>query len=296
MNNKMKLGVSFIVSALVAIVLGFTVLAWKAGVVIAIAVLLVWAVLSWRHRNKIVSCFLASCMSVAPNLFGEGFSAGYNGQQCYCFEPAAIDPNPPVQEAVKLTFILSPNEAGEIQPRILSMEHPDPRTLVDWDGLNASLAAWGIDLNRGEQYATNGVPATAADVPFTFGDWSNPLIIQPEQTQYRVVVEVATELGSEFTYWQQLAHFSVPANTRIELMDSPEGAQTFYRIRLETPPEDFQPAGPVLLGCGLGLLFGFAVVGVLTVRACARNKKKFQNMLPPPATNQTNQVNINPNE
>ena len=71
-------------------------------------------------------------------------------------------------------------------------------------------------------------------------------------------------------------------------LDSPEGPQTFYRVRLEQPVP-FRPAGPIVLGCGIGLLVGGAVVCVLTIRACAKNKKKFENMLPPPRTNDVSQ-------
>lgn len=262
----------------IGLALGFSVaiLLWKpwASLIIGVICIVLWAVLR-RSYNKVLSCFLAACLGVSPNVLAD-YSAGYNGQSCYCFTPAAEDPNPPAQEAVVLEFIV---ESG--QARFLNMRHPT--ALVDYDTFNASLAAWGIDLNGGMQYATNGQPATAADVPFTFGDWSSPLTIFPDRVQYPVVLEMTTELG-EFTYWQTVAHFSVPEGTRVQVMDSPEGAQTFYRLRVdETQP--FQPAGPLLLGCGLGLLAGSAVVAVLVVRACARNKKKFEAMLPPKDTN-----------
>jgi hypothetical protein len=280
MNKKLKFGIG--------VVIGLTVTAlllWKFGPSWGLAMGLLTAglgclVIYGQSRDKIVSCFLASCMFVSPNLFAEDYYAGYNGQQCYCFSPAGEEPNPPAQEVFTLDFIMETTDTGEVQPRILSMAHPNPDTLMDYTTFNASLAAWGINLDGGEQYSKNGQPATVSEMPFAFGDWSNPLAIYPERPQYRVVVEVATELG-EFTMWQPLTHFSVPEGVRIQFQDSPEGAQTFYRIRLEGAPGEFQPAGPILLGCGAGLLLGFGVVAVLTVRACARNKKKFQQQLNP---------------
>ena len=279
MKYWIKFSISFVVCFFIAIAI------WRPMVtgLLAFAFLLAWAIVKTRH--KVLPCFLAACLAASPAVFAGDNYAGYDGNQCYCFTPAAEDPNPPEQTAFSLDFILEPNEAGEIQPRITGMRHPAPSDLVSYEELNQSLAAWGINLDGGMQFSKNGQPATADEMPFAFGDWSNPLTIYPDREQYRVLVEVASELGAEFTFWQPVAHFSVPAGVRIHFQDSPEGSQTFYRVRLERPPEDFQAAGPLLLGCGVGLLFGTAVVGVLAVRACARNKKKFEKLLPPTDTN-----------
>jgi hypothetical protein len=253
------------------------------GYVIGAPLALIGALLVWKqhNRDKVLSCFLASTLAVSPNVLAD-FSAGYSGQDCYCFTPAVETPEPE-QHAVVLSFII---ENGE--PRILGMRHPTE--LVDYAGLNESLAAWGINLDGGLQYSKNGLPASEWEVPFSFGDWSNPLSIFPEREQFGVVLEQASELGNEFTYWQPVARFSVPADVRVEVQDSPEGAQCFYRVRLERAPEAFQPQGAVLLGCGLGLLAGTAFIGVLAVRACARNKKKFEKVLPPKKTNDLDQA------
>ena len=252
------------------------------GWVLGPILVLIGIVLMARDRNKVVSCVLASTLAVSPNVLAEDFSAGYNGQSCYCFSPAADTPEPE-QHAIVLSFIIE-----NAEPKILELRHP--KELVDYATLNASLAPWGIDLDGGMQYATNGQPATAADVPFVFGHWSVPLTVLPEREQFHVLVEVADQLGTEFTFWRPLAYLSVPAGVRIEIQDSPEGAQSFYRVRLESPPEVFQPQGAILLGCGLGVLAGTAVISVLVVRACARNKKKFEAMLPPKKTNDVDRV------
>lgn len=284
--NKAKLWagilLGLVLTAIIALLLGEEHLWLTAGICAVLGLLCLWG----GCRKKVVSCLLASAIVASPNaLLAEDSYAGYNGQQCYCFTPAAEDPNPPAQESFTLDFILGPNPDGIIEPSILSLRHPDPALLVSYDEMNASLAAWGLDLNGGEQYAKNGQPTTVDQVPFVFGDWSAPLTLFPDREQYRVVIEVANGLDQTWTFWQPVAHFSVPAGVRIRFQDSPEGSQTFYRVRLEAPPEDFQAAGPVVIGCGLGLLVGAGVICVLAVRACARNKKKFEKMLPPKETN-----------
>lgn len=240
------------------------------------------------RRNKSISVLLAVAMSTS-RVYAEDSWAGYSGGNCYCFTPAVEQPEPE-QHAIALDFILESNDLGEVAPRILWLTKTAPKDLVDFDGLNASLVPWGIDLNKGEQYAKNGQPATAADMPFLLGELSTPLVIYPELEQHRVVVEQATELSSGFILWQPVAYFSVPVGIRINFHDSPEGPQTFYRVRVERAPEDFQAAGPVLLGCGIGFLAGVAVICVLAVRQCAKNKKKFEAMLPPKKTNDVDQV------
>lgn len=247
--------------------------------------IILWAILrSKKTTNKIISCILVSAMTVSPNVLADTY-AGFNGKTCYCLESASNTTPPPTEpHVVVLEFILDPDpgsQSGNVIPRIISVRHPSPETLVSYDEMNASLITeWGIDLDGGQQFSRNGRPAFPEEVPFVFGqDWEQSFTLYPSQPQYRVVVEVATELG-EFANWQSLAHFSIPANTRITVQDTPEGAQAFYRVRAERPPEMFQPAGPILLGCGLGLLGGAAVVGVLAVRACARRKKKFEKMMP----------------
>lgn len=267
-------------------------LAWAnlwIGLGMGIIFTLVCTLLYCGTRSKLMSCVLAASIATSPNVFGEDSWAGYSGGNCYCFTPAVEQPLIE-QHAIALDFILESNDLGEIQPRILRLTKTAPKDLVDYDGLNASLVAWGIDLNKGEQYAKNGQPATAADMPFLFGDLSAPLVIYPELEQHRVVVEQATELSSGFILWQPVAYFSVPVGIRINFHDSPEGDQTFYRVRLERVVEDFQAAGPVLLGCGLGFLVGTAVIAVLVVRQCAKNRKKFEAMLPPKKTNDVDQV------
>lgn len=243
--------------------------------------IILWAILRPKEikgenvTNKIISCILVSAMAVSPNVLADTY-AGFNGKTCYCLESASTT-TPPTTEphVVILEFILDPD------PRIISVRHPSQATMVSYDEMNASLITeWGINLDGGQQFSRNGQPAFPEEVPFVFGqDWEQSFTLYPSQPQYLVVVEVATELG-EFANWQSLARFSIPANTRITVQDTPEGSQSFYRIRSERPPEMFQPAGPILLGCGIGLIAGAGVVGVLAVRACARRKKKFEKMLP----------------
>ena len=278
MKTKLSIGLGLVTGFIAAILLwSFFERLW-IGYVIGAPLALVGGLMMLRDRkrNKIVSCFLASTVAVSPNILAEDFSAGFSGQQCYCFTPAAETPEPE-QHAVVLSFII---EDGE--PRILGLRHPTE--LVDYAALNESLAPWGINLDGPVQYAKNGLPASAADVPFAFGEWS-ALTIYPAREQFSVVVETAAELGAGFTFWQPVARFSVPAGVRVEVQDSPEGTQSFYRVRLERAPEAFQPQGAILLGCGLGLLVGTGIIGVLAVRQCAKNKKKFEKMLPPKKTN-----------
>lgn len=230
---------------------------------------------AWLCR-KGVSCLLALSLIVSPVLLADDYYGGYNGAECYCFIPAGAPE--PEQHACIVQFNLQADDLGRVQPRILGMRHPS--TLVGFDEMNQSLAVWGINLNGGMQYSRNGVATTADQMPCVFN--GNSLVIFPDRQQYHVVVELATDLGAS-ALWRPVARFSVPAGETIEFEDSPEGAQTFYRVRME---EDFQPAaGPIVLGCGIGFLIGAGVVCVLTVRACARNKKKFEQMKPPQDTN-----------
>jgi len=283
MNKKLKIGIGVIIASTVS-----ALLLWQFGPSWALAMSLLAAgigclVVCGQSRNKIISCFLASTLAVSPNVLAEDSYAGYSGERCYCFNPAAEGPESE-QHVMVLNVILEPDATGEIAPRIVSVRHPDPATLVDYAGLNESLAAWGINLDGGLQYAKNGQSAGPEGMPFAFGDWSNPLSIHPEREQFSVVLEQANELG-EFTMWQRVATFSAPAGMPIQIQDSPEGPSVFYRVRLQSPPEAFQAQGPILLGCGIGFLAGSAVIGVLVVRQCAKNKKKFEAMLPPKRTN-----------
>lgn len=284
MNNRIKFGIGLVLGLLIAMLA-----LWKFGPGWTLAsVFAVAGIICIVAGRKFVSCFLASCMFVSPTVLADDINgnnyAGYDGQLCYCWEPTALDPDPPAQEVFAMDFDLEANGDGIVQPHVLSMRHPDPSTLVGYDDFNASLAPWGINLENGEQYAKNGQPATFDQVPFAFGGWETPIIIYPDREQYRVVVEVSKDPGT--ATWNPIAQFSLPAGVRVTFMDSPEGGQTFYRVRMEPLPPGFRPAaGPIMLGCGLGLLIGAGVVCVLTVRACARNKKKFEKMLPPKETN-----------
>jgi len=274
---KAKLGLGLVIGFSAAILLWFLFerlwIGWAIGVVLTS----IGGLLVYRKANRIISCFLASALAASPNVLAEDFSAGYSGGHCYCFTSEADAPEPE-QHAIVLSFIV---ENGE--PRILQMRHPTE--LVDYAAFNESLAPWGINLDGPLQYAKNGMPASSADVPFNFGDSSCPLAIFPDLEQFNVIVETATELGTEFTFWQPVARFSVPAGMRVDFQDSPEGDQSFYRVRIERSPEAFQPQGAILLGCGLGFLAGTGFIAVLAVRACSRNKKKFEKMLPPKRTN-----------
>jgi hypothetical protein len=234
----------------------------------------------WR---KVVSSILVCAMAAAPSAIASDTFAGYDGKNCYCITPlgAAESPTPTQYpnryHAVVLHFTVETNGS----PRVLSIRHPNPETLVSWDELNADFVSAGVDLDQHyAQYAVNGQPVSATDAPFRFGgDWIGyPFVLYPDRPQHRVIVETSAELG-EFAYWQPVARLSLPANTPIQYQDTPDGPQAFYRVRLDTTPEgQFQAAGPIVLGCGLGLLAGLGVVSVLTVRACAKNKKKFQKL------------------
>ena len=288
MNTKTRWWWQFCAGIPIGIAIALCIGSGKVWVSIALGIWCIlwgyWVCTRKRNRDKIISCILASCLIASPEVWASDNYAGYSGGQCYCFTPA-VDTPEPEQHAVVLAFII---ENGE--PRILGLRHPTE--LVDYAAFNQSLAPWGINLDGPMQYARNGQPCAAEQAPFVFADGSAPRVtIFPDQQQYRVVVDVASELGGEFTIWQPLAHFSAPAGVRIQFQDEPEGAQTFYRVRIEPPPQDFQPAGPIVLGCGLGLLIGAGVISVLAVRACARNKKKFEKMLPP-KTNDVDQVNV----
>lgn len=277
MNNKVKLAIGIAIGILLALLLWN----WKLSFVLGAGCILIW--LLTRRPDKLLSCFLASSLCVIPVL-ADDYYAGYNGANCYCFEPADIGPSPE-QHAFTLDFVLEADDLGEISPRIVSMRHP--AELVDFDTFNASLVPWGIDLNQGAQYSKNGQPVTVTETPFTFNDWTAPLILYPDRQQHQVVIEQASELGN----WQRVTSLSIPVGVQVHYLDSPEGPQTFYRVRLEQPVP-FRPAGPIVLGCGIGLLVGGAVVCVLTVRACAKNKKKFENMLPPHPTNDVSQIRL----
>lgn len=273
--------------------------AWVAAS-LGVTCIILWAVLRPKKVvNKVISCVLVSTLAVSPStlLLADDNYAGFDGKTCYCIEPAGVAPTPPPRDyqAFVLDFVLEDDPIavfpGDVVPRIVSIRHPDPTTLVSFDEMNAALMSdWGITLDGGQQYSKNGQPAAPEEMPFTFAhDFSEqPFTLYPTQQQYQVVVEVTSELG-EFAPWRPLAYFSIPANTRITVQDTPEGPQSFYRVRVQHSPEvqGFQPAGPILLGCGLGLLVGAGVIGVLAVRACARNKKKFDKMRPstnsPPA-------------
>jgi hypothetical protein len=225
--------------------------------------------------HRATSCILALSLIVSPVLLADDYYGGYNGAECYCWTPAGLIE--PEQHACIVQFNLQADDLGRVQPRILGMRHPS--TLVGFDEFNSSLAVWGINLNGGMQYSKNGIAVSADQMPCVFN--GNSLVIFPDRQQYHVVVEVTTDLASAL--WQPVARFSVPAGETIEFEDSPEGAHTFYRVRID---ENFQPAaGPIVLGCGIGFLIGAGVVCVLTVRACARNKKKFEKCLPPQDTN-----------
>lgn len=214
--------------------------------------------------------------------------AGYTGSSCYCLEPpddirAAGTPEPNVENAVVMQFVVDvPNGpiplANDATLRILSVRRPDPSTLVSWSEIASTFAAEGIDLNaqNSPQYAKNGHPVNSSEVPFAFNQsFSEKFIWQPDQPQYRMVIETTSDLSD--ASWQTVVRFSIPANTIIQYQDTPDGKNAFYRVYLDpTPVSQIQPAaGAIVLGCGLGLLAGAAVISVLTVRACARNKKKF---------------------
>lgn len=265
-----------------------------------------------KVANKMLCCILCSMMAALPVtvLRGEDTYAGYNGSNCYCIEPADIQAaadiaagRPPTQpprdwQSITLTLTVDETDSGAPEPRIISMTKAAPEQLVDWETMRLSLLndpRWGIDLNQSQQFTKNGRPVSYTEVPFKFqhdvGD--QPFTLYPERTQHRVALETTSELNGEFTQWQRLTAFSIPTGTTLNIQDTPEGVQTFYRLRVLTPQEVgvgpngepvFQPAGAVLLGCGIGLLVGVGVIGVLAVRACAKNKKKFQQMTnQPPA-------------
>lgn len=258
----------------------------------AVAIFSLWAIIrSQKGRKastKVIVCFLSSAM-VSPILIiaDEGDTyAGYTGSSCYCLDDirAAAAPELDVENAVVMQFIVDvPNVpiplANDATPRILSVRRPDPNTLVNWSEIASTFSAAGIDLNaqNSTQYAKNGQPVNPSEVPFVFNrSLAEKFVWQPDQPQYRMVVETASDISGEPS-WQAVARFSIPANTIIQYQDTPDGKNAFYRVRLDTTPVgQIQPAaGAIVLGCGLGLLAGAAVISVLTVRACARNKKKF---------------------
>lgn len=297
-----------------AITKSHTTAMWLSGL-LGVGCIVVWALTRNKNTtkvtNKLMACILASAMAVTPSamLLAEDTYAGFNGQNCYCIEPpddiraaganVAQSPtsNPRDWQSVMLNLVLDDTAEGP-KPRIVSMTKAAPEQLVDWNTLNESLRRdWGIDLNQGQQYTKNGQPVSASEVPFKFSHdvTEQPFTLFPDRPQYNVALETTSELNGEFTQWQTLTRFSVPTGTAINIQDTPEGVQTFYRLRLLHSPEQvgepqFQAAaGPIVLGCGIGLLVGVGVIGVLAVRACAKNKKKFQQMTnQPPAQVQFN--------
>ena len=82
---KLKLLIGICVGLLVALLLWN----WKLSLAMGAGLILVWFLL--RKSDKILSCFLASCLGVIP-ILADDYYAGYNGAQCYCFEPAAVEP------------------------------------------------------------------------------------------------------------------------------------------------------------------------------------------------------------
>jgi len=287
----------------------------SAGILLAggVGCVLVWAFTrsskARKAANNVIVCFLSAAMAALPmTVMGEDTFAGYSGQSCYCIEPngiqAAAAPVPGEEDnVVVLSFVVDQIPDAPIPmvvdavPRIITMYRPDPTTLVSWEQTAQTFAEYGIDLNaiNSTQYAKNGRAVAPSEVPFTLGGWSQSFTLYPERKQYKVIVETSPELG-EFARWQPVSRFSVPAGVPIQYQDTPDGLSAFYRLRLDTSdPQQaiFQPAGPILIGCGLGLLGGAAVVCVLTVRACARNKKKFDDLKKQMTNNPPNQVNFN---
>lgn len=267
----------------------------------AIAMFVLWAVIrspkGRKEAGKVVGCVLVSCMAVSPTcllMAEEGDTyAGYTGSSCYCLEPppdirAAGASEPDVENAVVLQFVVDDLNtpipmASNPTPRIVSVTRADPSRLVSWAEIASTFAAEGIDLNsqNSTQYAKNGRPVSESEVPFLLNkSHTEKFIWQPEKPQYKMIVETTSDLSGETSSWQAVARFSIPANTVIQYQDTPDGKHAFYRIRLDTAEAGpIQPAaGAIVIGCGLGLLAGAAVVSVLTVRACARNKKKFDQM------------------
>jgi len=307
---KVMLGIliGFTISMLaLAITKSHSTAMWLSGI-LGVGCLILWALTRNKNvtkvTNKLMTCFLVSAMAVMPSalLMAEDTYAGFNGQACYCIEVppddiraagAAESPtsNPRDYQSVVLNVVLDDTMVGP-SPRIISMTHPNPESLVDWNTLNETLRRdWGIDLNQGQQYTKNGQPVTAADVPFKFSHdvTEQPFTLFPDRPQYEVALETTSELNGEFTRWETLTRFSAPTGTPINIQDTPEGVQTFYRLRIIKSPEGGQPqfqaaAGPIVLGCGIGLLVGVGVIGVLAVRACAKNKKKFQNITNQPSS------------
>lgn len=262
----------------------------------AIVVMIVCCSVScWKFQKaavKVVACFLASMFIVSPwsIALAEDSYAGYSGQSCYCLEEdniTAASASELEDNVVVINFVVEQIENApsplviDAVPRVISIRHPDPKTLVSWDKFAQTFASQGIDINRSSstQYAKNGQPVSATSVPFRFGGWSSPLVIFPDRTQYNVVIETTSDCG-EFAQWQPVSRLSIPANVPIQYQDTPDGRAAFYRIRIEQPyvQAGQQEAGPVLLGCGLGLLVGVGYIAAAAIRACAKNKKKFDDM------------------
>lgn len=278
---------------------------WTSALILlsaSVTMFIIWTVMrsskGRKAATKVIVCFLSSTMAVSPILLvaGEGDTyAGYTGSSCYCLEPGGGNDftasaglpaqEPEVQNAVVMEFVVDATYgpiplSTDATPRIVSVRRPDPSTLVSWAEIASTFAGEGIDLNaqNSTQYAKNGRPVAASEVPFLLNQsFSEKFTWQPDQPQYKVVVETTSDLSSEIVHWSAVARFSIPANTMVKYQDTPDGKNAFYRVRLDTTPVgEIQPAaGAIVVGCGLGLLAGAAYITVMTVRACAKNKKKF---------------------
>lgn len=222
-----------------------------------------------RNRNKLMSCALAGCM-VNAQVMGE--VAG--GLFCWMGENYCPDqPFEPAWKPIPISGAVLQIIVRDGQPQIASIRHIPESEMVSAAEANEELSVqWGLTWTGGrtEQYAVNGLPATAADVPFRYH--AGVITLYPDRPQHQLVLEVATRLGPEAD-WTPLITTSIPADTLIHVEDLTRSECAFYRVNGQQP---FQPAAPIALGIGVGLLVGGGYVCYRVAKCAARRARDRQ--------------------
>jgi hypothetical protein len=233
----------------------------------------------WRDRNKIIASVLCAITASAQVLASSSAGLFCWATEGYCqpFTPASEEPI----HGMTLQIVVEPDADGQIAPRIVNAWHIPESAMVSAEEADAGLRTWGIHWTgeMGEWYATNGVAATAADVPFAISYASYPpsISLYPDRPQFSIVVETSSGLGEP---WSPLLATSIPAGVVIHVEDLTRGGQTFYRVRMQAPGE-ILPAGVIAAGIGLGLLAGGGYICYRVAKCAAKRARDRQ----PPPTN-----------
>lgn len=164
----------------------------------------------------------------------DGTSAGYicfHNDYCSNTQDFAPASEPPPQNGITMNVTID-DTFGFPEATITDLRHTPDSQLVTFDEFNRGLAAWGVQWTgyTGQQYAVNGRPATAADVPFRFdpSNLDSPVVLYPNRPQYRFQVEAS----EDFVNWRPILKASQPAGITVQVQDDTSMANRFYRVAL----------------------------------------------------------------